>query len=165
MKFRTWLFVAISALIVSPAGFAQSPKIGYVDAVALVDRAPQGEASLRQLESEFGPRDRELRQMRDELKAMEQDLEKNSLVMSNADLQAKQREITTLNRRLKRSQQEFKEDYSLRRNEELAKLQRLVTEAIVEIAKEEGYDLIVQQAVYASETINITDDVLNKLAQ
>ena len=62
-----------------------------------------------------------------------------------------------------REQAEAREDYNLRRNEELGKLQRLVRETIVEIAKEDGFDLIVEQAVFVSERINLTERVLERL--
>jgi len=66
---------------------------------------------------------------------------------------------------LARSRQELREDYNLRRNEELAKLQTLVREVIVELARAGDYDLVVEQAVYVSEAINITDLVLERLAE
>ena len=71
----------------------------------------------------------------------------------------------TRSRRWKRSQQEAREDYNLRRNEELARLQALVREVIVEIARTGAFDLVVEQAVYVSDAINITDLVLERLAE
>jgi outer membrane protein len=99
------------------------------------------------------------------IQEMEAELEKNILVISASDAQVRQREIDNLKRRLKRSQQEAREDYNLRRNEEIGKLQALVREIVVELAKEQGYDLIIEQAVYVSEAVNLTDEVLGRLAQ
>ena len=99
------------------------------------------------------------------IKEMEAELEKNILVMDATSAQARQRDIENHKRRLARSQQEAREDYNLRRNEELAKLQALVREVIVEIARAGGFDLVVEQAVYVSDAINITDLVLERLAE
>ena len=96
---------------------------------------------------------------------MEAELEKNILVMDATSAQARQRDIENHKRRLARSQQEAREDYNLRRNEELAKLQALVREVIVEIARAGAFDLVVEQAVYVSDAINITDLVLERLAE
>ena len=126
-------------------------------------RSPQGEKALRLLEQEFGPRDKVLIDLRENILNMERDLEKNRLVMQITETQKKQREIDVLKRKLKREQEEAREDYNLRRNEELGRLQRLVRETIVEIAKEEGFDLIVEQAVYVSGRINLTERVLERL--
>ncbi len=145
------------------AAEAQSLKIGYVNAVKLVEEAPQGEAALEKLEAEFGPRDGELRSLRDQVNRLEEELEKDSLVLRESERLEKERQLRSLRRRLTRSRQEFREDYNLRRNEELGKLQSVVTEAIVEIAKSEGFDLILQDSVYASQKIDITEKVLRKL--
>lgn len=147
-------------------GLAQTSfKIGFVDPVRLIEQAPQGARALASLEDEFRSRDDELKQRHSQIQEMEADLEKNILVMDATSAQARQREIESLKRRMARSQQETREDYNLRRNEELAKLQTLVREVIVELARAGDYDLVVEQAVYVSEAINITDLVLERLAE
>lgn len=149
----------------APAG-ANELKIGYVNVVKVIDEAPQGETAIKKLEAEFAPRDRELVAAQSKLKQFEDDLEKNALLMKEADRRNKEREVLTLKRELKRSTQEFREDYNLRRNEELAALQKVVYKAVVEIAKLEKFDLILHEgAVYASDKIDITDKVLKKLGK
>lgn len=145
---------------------ANELKIGYVNAVKVIEEAPQGEAALKKLEAEFAPRDRELVATQNKIKQLEDDLEKNALVMKEADRRNKEREALTLKRELKRTTQEFREDYNLRRNEELAALQKVVYKAIVEIAKQEKFDLILHEGtVYASDKIDITDKILKKLGK
>ncbi len=152
------------ALLFSVAVQAQNDlKIAYVNAVKLVEQAPQGKTALKLLETECGPRDRELRAMRDEINALEEDLDKNGLVMAEAERINKEKQLRGLNRRVKRARQEFREDYNLRRNEELTRLQKEISEAIVRIAKAEGYDIILQDAVWASEKVDITEKILEKL--
>lgn len=149
----------------APAG-ANELKIGYVNAVKVIEEAPQGEAALKKLEAEFAPRDRELVATQSKIKQLEDDLEKNALLMKDVDRRNKEREVLTLKRELKRTTQEFREDYNLRRNEELAALQKVVYKAIVEIAKLEKFDLILHEGtVYASDKIDITDKVLKKLGK
>lgn len=150
----------LSANVVS----AQGIKIGYVNAVKVIEEAPQGEAALKKLESEFGPRDKRLVSMQNDIRELEDDLEKNGLIMTDVDRRKKEREILVMKRNLRRATQEFREDYNLRRNEELTVLQKIVKQAIVEIAKQEKYDLIVHEGtIYASSKIDITDKVLEKL--
>ena len=153
-------------LLVSGPSVAQSAsKIGFVDPVRLIEQAPQGVTALAALEEEFRSRDQGLKLRHGQIQDMEADLEKNILIMDATTAQARQREIENLKRRLARDQQEAREDYNLRRNEELAKLQALVREVIVELARAGDYDLVVEQAVYVSEAVNITDLVLERLAQ
>jgi outer membrane protein len=156
-------------LVPAPAGAdpAQGAiRVGYVNVVKVIEEAPQGEAARKKLEAEFRPRDDELVATRKKLRDLEADLEKNSLTLSDADRRDKERELVQLRRNLKQAAQEFREDYNLRRNEELSALQKVVYKVIVEIAKEDGYDLIVHEgAIYASDRIDITEKVLDKLSK
>jgi outer membrane protein len=140
-------------------------KIGYVNAVKVIEEAPQGEAALKKLEAEFAPRDKQIVEMQNKLKQLEQDLEKNALVLKDAEHRSKEFEIISLKRDLRRATQEFREDYNLRRNEELAALQKIVQKTIADIAKQENYDLILESAVYASNKADITDKILKRLGK
>lgn len=153
----------LGLLVAAAPAQAAGPKIGYVDAIKVVEQAPQGEAALKKLQSEFGKREKALIAKRDRARRLQTELDKNSLTLKASDREKKARQLRELQRDLAREQQEFREDYSLRRNEELGKLQKVVTEVIVELAKKEKYDLIVQNAVYYSPQIDITDKVLKKL--
>jgi outer membrane protein len=160
---RISIAVLITAVVL-PAVSAQSvTRIGFVDPVRLIEQAPQGAKALESLEDEFRTREEELKNLHDRVQTMEADLEKNILVMDATDAQTRQREIENLKRRLARSQQEAREDYNLRRNEELAKLQTLVRQVIVDLARDQGFDLVVEQAVYVSDTVDITEQVLEVL--
>ena len=131
----------------------------------MLELSPQGEKALRLLEEEFRPRDQELIDLREKALALEVDLDKNRLVLQASEIKRKQRAIDSIRRKIKRDQQEAREDYNIRRNEELAKLQRLVREMIVTIANEEGFDLIVEQAVYVNNRIDLTERVLQRLQE
>ena len=140
-------------------------KIGFVNPVKLLELSPQGEQALRSLEEEFRPRDQELIDLREKALALEVDLDKNRLVLQASEIKKMERIIDGIKRKLKRDQQEAREDYNIRRNEELAKLQRLVREMIITIANEEGFDLIVEQAVYVNNRIDLTERVLQRLQE
>ena len=65
---------------------------------------------------------------------------------------------------LQRLQREFQEDLNLRRNQELGALLERANKIIRQIAESEKYDLIVQEAVFRSPRVDITDRVLKALA-
>lgn len=153
-----------AGVIAAPASAAEL-KIGYVNAVKVIEEAPQGEAALKKLEAEFAPRDKQIVEMQNKLKQLEQDLEKNALLLKDTEHRSKEFEIVSLKRDLRRATQEFREDYNLRRNEELAALQKVVQKTISEIAKLENYDLILESAVYAGPKADITEKILKKLGK
>jgi outer membrane protein len=61
-------------------------------------------------------------------------------------------------------QREVREDLNLKRNEALAGVQERATRIINQIAEQEKFDLILQEAVFASGRIDITDKVIRALA-
>lgn len=166
---RSANLVFLVPLMMMTAAFganAAELKVGYVNAVKVIEEAPQGEAALKKLEAEFGPRDKKLVAMQADVKKLEDALEKNGLLMKDTERRSKELEIVGLKRDLRRATQEFREDYNLRRNEELASLQKVVFKAIVEIAKQENYDLILHEGtIYASKRVDLTDRVLKKLGK
>jgi outer membrane protein len=159
------LVFALGFVAMAGSANAVDFKIGYVNAVKVIEEAPQGEAALKKLEAEFAPRDKQIVEMQNRLKQLEQDLEKNALVLKENEHRSKEFEIATLKRDLRRATQEFREDYNLRRNEELAALQKIVQKTIAEIAKQENYDLILESAVYAGPKVDVTDKILKKLGK
>jgi outer membrane protein len=160
------LVLTCTLFSVLPGAVHAALKIGYVNIVSVIEKAPQGELALKRLDAEFAPRDKKLLEMREQIKTIETDLEKDSLVLSSADRGRKERDLLVLKRDVRRATQEFREDYNLRRNEELAALQKLVYKTIISLAKKEKYDLIIHEgAVYSSNTIDITGKVLEILKQ
>lgn len=155
----------LTALAWSGAASAEL-KIGYVNSVKVIEEAPQGEAALKKLEAEFGPRDKKLVGMQARIKEMEEELSKNTLVLKDADRRALEHRLNIQRRELRRATQEFREDYNLRRNEELAALQKVVQRAIIEVARLERYDLILHEGVlFASGKTDITNKILKKLGK
>lgn len=161
------ILMSMTALVTffSPV-YAQELKIVYVNAVRVIEEAPQAKVALKKLEAEFKPRDQKLVEMQNKIKKIEDTLEKDALVMKSSARRSMEKDLITLKRNLRRATQEFREDYNLRRNEELASLQKTVYKAIVEIAKEKNYDLVVHEGtIYASRKIDITEIVLKHLSK
>jgi outer membrane protein len=163
-KTITLLWAAIAVWVSAPAQAEEQLRIGYVNVVKVIEQAPQGDSVLKKLEAEFGPRDKQIRALRERVKKIEEDLEKNALTQKETERAEKERELVDLRRNLKRDSQEFREDYNVRRNEELGALQKIVYQAIVQIAREEKYDLVLHEgAVYAGERVDITEKILGRL--
>lgn len=149
-----------------PAAASAELRIGYVNAVRVIEEAPQGVAALRKLEAEFGPRDKALVTLQGRIHGLEESQRQLVAGGGEGERRSFEREILALRRELKRATQELREDYNQRRNEELAALQKVVRKAILEIARQEKYDLILHEgALYASEAVDITDKVLKKLGK
>jgi outer membrane protein len=94
---------------------------------------------------------------------MAERFEKDSPVMTESDRARRQRELAELDREFQRKQRELREDLNQRRNEEMQGLVERSNRIIRQIAEQEKYDLIVQEAVYFNPRIDITERVLRAL--
>ncbi|MGA7800398.1 MAG: OmpH family outer membrane protein [Gammaproteobacteria bacterium] len=139
-------------------------KIGFVNTVKLMEQSPQAKAASARVEAEFAPREKKLVAAQKAMKQLEDKLSRNGAVMSKEEQTKLQREIASKKREFARGQDEFRQDLNIRRNEELSKLQRELYQAIVALAKEKHYDLVVGDgAIYASDSVDITKEVLDRL--
>ncbi len=159
------LSVLVAALLAmsAPAAMAQS-KIGFVNSDRIMREAAPAVRAQQRLEKEFEKRDQELQRIATDLQALQEDLERNSLTMAESERRAKERSFNDLSRDFQRKQREFREDLNQRRNEELASVLDRANSAIKQIAEAEKYDVVLQEAVYASPRIDITDKVIKALS-
>ncbi|NNJ95002.1 MAG: OmpH family outer membrane protein [Halobacteria archaeon] len=140
-------------------------KVGFVDLAKLSERAPQIKEAQGKIDAEFSSREQELIGMQRKLGKLEQQLSTDGAVMSDAERSKLERDILSKRRDLKRSQEEFRDDLNIRKNEMLRQVNIEIGEIIEQYAKSERYDIILAQGVmFASEQVDITDRILNKLA-
>jgi outer membrane protein len=143
---------------------AQEARIGAVNSDRILRESVSAQAAQKKLEAEFAKRDKDLRDMAQRLKTMSDALDKNGASMSPTDRADKQHDLSNLDSDFQRKRREFNEDLNQRRNEELAAVLDKANKVIKQIAEQQHYDLIVQEAVYVSPRIDITDQVLKALA-
>lgn len=150
----------------APLAVADQARVGFVNTPRILEQAPQAKAARERLEQEFAPRDGQLAAQQKTLSAQEEKLARDGSIMSEDERRKLERDVLSQQRDLKRAREAFTEDLNLRRNEEFSKLQREVGDAIVAIAKKDGYDLIFESGVvYASDKVDLTERVLGLLRQ
>jgi outer membrane protein len=139
-------------------------KIGVVDTERILRESDQAVRAEKKIEKEFATRDQEIKKLTKQSKDLQSSLEKEGSNMSDNVRRGKERELANLNLTLQTMQREFREDLNLRKNEELAVVLARADKAIRQIAESEGYDVILQEAVYRNPKVDITDRVLKYLA-
>jgi len=151
------------AFVIAAAGAADF-KIGYVDVERIRRESAPAERASKQLEKEFAPRAQEMQRRESEIKSLQALLEKDSMTMSETERRTKEQELSRASVDFQRMQREYREDLNMRRNQELAALFERADKVIKQIADAEKYDLILQEAVYRSPRIDLTDRVLKALS-
>jgi outer membrane protein len=157
------LAASAALALMTTAAMAQELKIGYVNSDRLLREATPAKAALARLESEFGKRDKDLADQGVKLKAAADKFEKDAPTLSDGERSRRQRELVDQDRDLQRKRRELNEDLANRRNEELAVVLERANKVIKQIFDNEKYDLILQEVVFASSRVDITDKVIKAL--
>ena len=164
MKFATLLVAMLVAFPVSYASASETLKVGYVNTQRIFRDAPTAVKAAKKIETEFSRRDQDLQKMAKQLQGMQETLEKNAVTLTESDRRAKEKELNELSREFQRKQREFREDLNLRQNEENAAIIEKANKAIKQLAESEKYDLIVQDVVWVSPRLDITDKIIKALS-
>jgi outer membrane protein len=146
------------------AAGAQSLKIGFVNTERVFREAAPAKKAQQALERDFAARNAELSKLEKQGRDLQTELERENVTMSESARRDKERQLADISRNFQRLQRELREDLNLRRNEALAAVQERATRVINQIAEQEKFDLILQEAVFASGKIDITDKVIKALA-
>jgi len=158
-----FLALSLCGLMVSQQASAEI-KIGYVDFQKLMTEAPQVKSAMQALQNEFGPRQRELVAMQNDLKARDDKLAKEGAIMAEADRAKAEKQLRDQQREFSRKGGEFQDDLSTRKNEELGKVQRYLLEEIRTYSSAQGFDLVLGEGVfYNKPQLDITAQVLEVL--
>ena len=170
IRILTGLLFTAASLVLPNLASAQSDgdqplKIGYVNATEVVSNAPQGQIALEELTQKYSAREAELFEMEKQLREIEATLTNpEDSGLSEAKLFELRDEARSLSRELERASADLNEDYNFDRNQRLEELQSLISEVILQMAREENFDLIVQSpVVWASPRIDITSAILERL--
>ena len=158
-----WI-VAIAGSVAALPAWAVDLKIGVVDYGKLMEASPQAKTVVDAIRTEFTPRQRDLQNEQQSLKAKEEKLQKDGATMTEDQRQRTEKELRDSYRDLSRKQQEVQDDFNARRNEEMSRLQKTLIEEVRVYAKAQNFDLVIADGViYSTPTLDITPAILSAL--
>ena len=161
-RYTRTICVLLLGLAFSAAATAQQLRIGYVDMKEVLDNAPQVIAGRAKLDREFRSRNDAIEM--DELRAGALESRLQQADMNSDNTLQLERETRELRRNISRRKEDLRDELSFRRTEEVQQLEEEINVAVQEIAKRNGFDLIISSpVVYASPDLNITDLILEQL--
>ncbi|MDR4516821.1 MAG: OmpH family outer membrane protein [Nitrosomonas sp.] len=166
-KFHYYIVMAILLLPVNALSdlHADNIRIGVVNTEKILRESTPALKAQQKIDQEFFPRDAEIKDMAKQAKTLQEKLEQKGATMNDADRRELERELANLSRNYQRAQRQMREDLTVRQNEEYGVILELIDEAINTVAEKENYDLILQlqDSVYRSQRIDITDQVIKVL--
>jgi outer membrane protein len=138
-------------------------RIGFINTDRMLREAAPARAAQTKLEQEFSKRDKEISDMGAALKADSDKFDREAPTMSDSQRQSRQRQLMDEDRDFQRKRSEFQDDLNSRKQEELQHVLDRANVVLRQIAKDENYDVILQEAVYVNPRLDITDKVIKAL--
>ena len=157
------LALLLGSLVAAMPVHAQEFKAGFVHTERVFREATTAKAAQAKLEQEFSRRDKELLDQGNALKAANEKFEREAPTLSESQRSTRQRQLVDQDRDFQRKRREFQEDLNLRKSEELTQMGDRVNKVVKQIAEQEKYDIILDQAVYINPKNDITDKVIKAL--
>ena len=160
MKLTTLVLLALFSINLYAAD-----KAAFINSKVLLQKSPQAIAANKRLETQFGDRDLSLRKLAKDIQQMEKSYKNDSAIMSDEQKKKAEDNIIQNKRRFQFEQQSLKDDLQAKQRELLEELQVTIKKVIQAYGKANGYDFIFTDAsiAYASDAVNITDDIIKEL--
>jgi outer membrane protein len=140
-----------------------SSRIAWISPERIYNESKLAKLAEEKLKEEFKSREKAMSEMAARLKTASDKLEADAPTLTEADRIKRQRDVFELDKEYQRRQREFREDVSQRTNEERQAISEKATKIIKQLANVEGFDIVLQDAVWASSRIDITEKVLAAL--
>lgn len=163
MNVRFQLIAAAACAAVACTSFAADLKIAVVNPQRILSQSAPAVAAQQKLQDYFKSREDSLNARIRAFKQKAQDFEKNSATMTDSQRLSNRQQLAETERDIAREQRALVDERNQRSNEEVQIILSRANRIIQDIAKKQNYDLILQEAVYASSKIDITDQVIKQL--
>lgn len=155
--------VVISALTLSTAYAEGGFKVGYVSLDRLIAESAPAKKARATLDKEFKSREKNLEKNATSLRDAQQKYEKDFPNLTDEQRAARETEIGKNFEAFEAERTAFETDLSNAQNKLLQDLLKDANSVIRQIAEKDGYDLVVQEAVYIKPEYDMTQRVIDQL--
>ena len=156
-------FFAALSMLAHAQGQTEDFRIGFVNTDRIFREANTAKAAQAKLEQEFSRREKDIAELGNLLKAASERFEREAPTLSESQRAQRQKQLVDMDRDFQRKRREFQEDLNSRKNEELQQVLERANRVVKQVAEQEKYDLILQEAVYVNPKHDITDKVIKAL--
>ena len=154
---------AAAAVLAHATALADDLKIGFVNTDRIFREANTAKAAQAKLEQEFSKREKEIADLGASLKNASDRFEREAPTLPESQRAQRQKQLIDMDRDFQRKRREFQEDLNSRKNEELQQVLDRANRVVKQVAEQEKYDVILQEAVYINPKHDITDKVIRAL--
>lgn len=167
-RFVAFLGAALmSLLLLTPSvSFAQSPKIGYVNLQRALNEVEEGKKAKARLKRDFEKKQKKLNAQQEELKKLKAEIENAGPVVSQEVKRKKAMEFQQKLMALQQTYMTLQQELAKKEAKATKKIFDKMGKIIAEIAKEKGYDLVLERTesavLYAKDNMDLTNELIKR---
>jgi outer membrane protein len=154
---------AVAAAHAQAQGQAAVGRIGFVYTERLMTESKLAKAADAKMQAEFSKRQKQVDDMVQRFKSAREKFDEEAPKLNDVDRTRRTRELLDMEKDMQRMQREYNEDLFQRKNEERAAIAQKAFKLIEQVAEQEHLDVVLQEAVWTSPRIDITDKILKLL--
>jgi outer membrane protein len=151
------------AMAQASAQTAAPGRIGFVYTERLMTESKLAKAADAKLQAEFSKRQKQVDDMLLRYKQSREKFDDEAPKLSDVDRTKRTRELLDMEKDVQRMQREYNEDLFQRKNEERAAIAQKAYKLIEQVAEQDHLDVVLQEAIWTSPRIDITDRILKLL--
>lgn len=159
---RLALFALCACSMAAHAQNAPS-RIGFIYTERLMTESKLAKAADAKIEAEFSKRQKSIQDTISRFKALSDKFDSEASTLAEPERTKRARELIDLDKDVQRTQREFREDLIQRKSEERAAIASKAYKLLEQIAEQEKLDIILQESIWVSPRIDLTDKVLKLL--
>jgi outer membrane protein len=159
------LAVLCAGALVHAGAQAQSGigRIGFVYTERLMTESKLARVADEKLQAEFSKRQKQVDDTVKRYKGAREKFDEDAPKLNDIDRTRRTRELLDMEKDVQRMQREFNEDLFQRKNEERAAIAQRASKLIEQVAEQEHLDIVLQESIWTSPRIDITDKILKLL--
>jgi outer membrane protein len=157
------LAIGIAMTLMAVPAFADDYKIGVIHIERIMRDSAPAKSALARIEQEFKARDADIAAREQEVRTQTAQYDKEKSGLTDQQRAERERDLDMRTRDVQRLRQQFAEDLRARQFEELDKLKARLDQVLTQYAKDNHFDLILQDALFVGRAVDITDDVIKGL--
>ena len=164
-RFRS-ILLASAVLAWAGAAAAQETRIAVVDLDQAINATDQGKKAREELQKKQKAAESQLKPMLERGKALAEEIQNKRFVLSEEALRQKQLDLAELQNDVRTKGAELEGQFKVDYERLVGPLRQKLLGIVTEVGKEQGFSLVLERGtpglIYAKETLDITDLVIQK---
>jgi outer membrane protein len=166
-RFATLTFIAAALMLRAMAARADEQKIAVVDMQKAIQTSETGKKAKAELEGAFNKKKKELQAEEASLKKLQEDLQKKASALSETAKKEQQGKLQERFMKYQELLQKSQAEIQKKEQDMSAPIIAKIREKVAEIAKKEGYSLVLEKndniVLYFNEKDDLTEKVLKEV--